>query len=73
LQSGELRGEFIAGLWNRYGITATHVGFLVGQHRLSFAISIRVDTNHRPVIDPLHRLQMNEASVGAAILEVNEP
>ncbi len=48
-------------------VTPADIGFAVRRHRRA------VIADHRPVIDPLHRFQVDDASVGAFVLEVHEP
>ena len=52
---------------------AADIWLSMNKHRLSFAVAVFIGANHRPVIDPLHRLQMSDPAIGAAILKVNEP
>src|SRR2546425_12381227 len=43
------------------------------EHGFTGAIPIGVKSHHGPVIDPFHRLEMNDTSVSALVLKMNEP
>src|SRR3989442_11868096 len=42
-------------------------------HGFTGPIPIRVTSHYGPIIDPFQRLQMNDTSVGALVLKMNEP
>src|SRR5687768_5556000 len=40
---------------------------------LAFPVAVAVVSNHRPVVLPHHRLQVDEPPVGVGVLKVQEP
>ena len=65
--------EFVAFLRCTDGIYLSYIRLFVGHYRFAATVTIFVDTDYRPVIHPLHRLQVNKATISAYILKVEEP
>ncbi len=65
--------EFVALLRSGLGICLAHVGLLICAHRVAAAVAILVDTHHRPVLDPVHGVEVHDTPYRAYILEVDKP
>ena len=65
--------ELIAFLRSTYGVCLTYIGLAVGQYGFAASVPVFICSDYRPVVNPLHGLQMYYTSVGAYILKVHEP
>ena len=65
--------EFVTFLRSADRICLTYIRLFVSQDRFATAVTVFIDTDHRPVVHPLHRLEMHNTSVSADILKVEEP
>src|SRR5437762_2126486 len=65
--------EVITGLRDRDVVLSGDVRFAVAQDRLADPVAVDVDPDQRPIVLPLHGLEMRDASVDAGVLKMNEP
>src|SRR4029079_9116106 len=65
--------ELVARVRCRARAGAAINGQSIRVNRLAHAVAVRIDADDGPVITPTHRLQMDDAPVGAAVLKVYEP
>ena len=65
--------ELVARLGRDDGMTCAHARLSERGNRFARAVAVRIGADHRPVVLPGHRLQVDDAPVRAAVLEVQEP
>ena len=65
--------ELVAFLRSADGIGLADIGLAAGQHGVAASVSVIINANDGPVVNPTHGLQVDEASVCAHVLEVEEP
>lgn len=73
LQSQLARIELITFHRSLYRPVASYIRLAMPLHRLATTITILVCPDDRPIVFPLHRVQMDNTSVRTFILKVHEP
>ena len=65
--------ELITLRWSGYRISLSYIRFLISSHRFTATVLVFIRSDYRPVIYPVHRIQVNHTSVSSLILKMNKP
>lgn len=65
--------ELVTLLRGADGVGLAYVGLLVCQYGLAASVAVLVFSDDGPSVHPLHGLEVNEAAIGAYVLEMEEP
>ena len=56
-----------------YRVILAYIGLFITGYWFATTIAVLIFSNYRPVVYPLHRVQVNDTPIHGFILKVNEP